>query len=55
MSNTVQALIIDDDFFNLEVIARLLKIEGIASTQAQNLQQIHAAIDAVKSRTYCSQ
>jgi CheY-like chemotaxis protein len=39
-------LIIDDDSFNLEVIARLLKIEGIASIQAQNLQQIHAAIDA---------
>jgi len=44
MSNATRALIIDDDAMNLEVIGRLLAIEGIACTKAQNLQQIQAVL-----------
>ena len=44
MSNVTHALVIDDDAMNLEVIGRLLAIEGIACTKAQNLQQIQAVL-----------
>ncbi len=44
MSNSTRALVIDDDAMNLEVIGRLLAIEGIACTKAQNLQQIQAVL-----------
>lgn len=44
MSHAICALIIDDDTFNLEVIYRLLTLEGITVIKAQDVQQIQAAI-----------
>ena len=46
MTKSTHALIIDDDVLNLEVIGRLLDLEGITWTKAQDAQQIKSAVAA---------
>jgi CheY-like chemotaxis protein len=46
MTNATHALIIDDNAVNLEVIARLLNMEGISCTKIQNAGEIQSTIDS---------
>ncbi len=46
MSNTINALLIDDDRLNLEVLNRFLTREGIACTLVQDVKHICSAIAA---------
>jgi len=44
MSNTIHALLIDDDHFNLEVLNRFLTNEGIACSSVQNVKHIRSTV-----------
>jgi CheY-like chemotaxis protein len=44
MSNTIHALLIDDDHFNLEVLNRFLTHEGITCSNVQNVKHIRSTI-----------
>src|SRR5664279_2259107 len=44
MSSSTQALVIDDDVDNLEVITRLLAAQGVTSTQAQHSRDIQSVL-----------
>ena len=46
MSNTIHALLIDDDSFNLEVLHRFLTHEGILCNSLQDVKSIRVAIAA---------
>ena len=48
MSNTIHALLIDDDHFNLEVLNRFLSHEGIACSSVQNVKHIRSTIISAK-------
>ena len=45
-NNTINALLIDDDKLNLEVLHRFLTHEGITCTSVQDIKNIGAAITA---------
>lgn len=45
MSSSINALAIDDDANNLEVIGRLLQMAGISCTKSQTMQQVQAVLE----------